>query len=121
MGKSAVRGNYYENLEIIRAASLKHKVPFWSLRPDLPHRPVPQPDRSGDPVSRFSRTWSTARRARSAHLLDPGGCQLELRDHDLDGSRTEPYYEQVKRVNAKLKGWGPVLLKLTSGRGVPCG
>jgi len=115
VGASAVRGNYYENLEIIRAASLKHKVPFWAFALTCPHGSYRNPTEAEIRFQVFSDIVYGAKGIFYFTYWTPVSSHWDFHNAiiDVDGTRTE-HYAQVKRINAQLAGMGPVLLKLTS-------
>jgi len=115
VGKDAVRGNYYENLEIIRAAALRHDVPFWAFALTCPHGSYRNPTEAEVRFQVFSDIVYGAQGIFYFTYWTPRSSHWDFHNAiiDVDGTRTE-HFEQVKRVNAKLKGWGPVLLKLSS-------
>lgn len=125
-----LRPDYYENLEIIRRASLKHGIPFWMVvlstplgpdvlpAPNAPHLAGPY----GDPTEGELR-WETyiplAYGAQGimyfTYCVPAPQPNVHFGDAIIrrDGSR-DPKYEIVKRINAELKALGPTLLPLTS-------
>lgn len=115
VGPTAVRGNYYENLEIIRAAALKHDTPFWAFALTCPHGPYRNPTEAEVRFQVFSDIVYGAQGIFYFTYWTPVDAHWGFHNAiiEVDGTRTE-HYERVTRINAKLKAWGPTLLKLTS-------
>ena len=105
-----VRPQYYENLEIIRAAALKHQVPFWAFTLVTPVFSYPTPTEGH---LRFQLYSCLAYGARGLQYFTY--CPVAPVDGiiDNDGNR-QPQYELAKKINREIQHLGPLLLQLTS-------
>jgi hypothetical protein len=119
VGAADIRPGYYENLEIIRAASLKHDVPFWAFALVTPHYSYRDPSEA---EIRFQMLSNTVYGAKGAFYFTYWTLTTEINAAyegwgpavvDPDGEPTH-HYEAVRALNRKLQAWGPTLLRLTS-------
>ena len=105
-----VRPEYYENLEIIRAAALKHGVPFWAFTLSTPVFSYPTPTEGH---LRFQLYSCLAYGARGLQYFTYGPAEGE--NGLIDGKgRRGPWYETAKRINREIQNMGRLLLSLTS-------
>ena len=112
-----LRGDYYENLEIVRRASLKHQIPFWYILLATPHGSYRDPTEG---ELRWQVYTSLAYGCQGILYFTYFTPRSETWDFRrgiirLDGTRDRKY-EIVKNINAELKHLGPTLLRLTSTR-----
>ena len=106
-----VTPEYFENLEIIRAAAMEHDVPFWAFALSTPLRPVfPMPTEGH---LRFQLYCCLAYGAKGLQHFTY--CRAEGTDGLIDhqGNRT-PTYDLAKKINWEIQHMGPVLLSLKS-------
>ena len=108
-----LRPQYYENLEIIRAAALKYDVPFWAFALTSPHWSYRDPSEAEIRFQVFSDLVYGAQGIWYFCYKQPGS------DVFLGGivdreERPTHHYPQVTRMNAILSAWGPTLLDLRS-------
>lgn len=114
--KGEDRPDYFENLEIIRAAALRHDVPFWNIILLIPHFGYRDPTEA---ELRWQVSTSLAYGCKGIWYFtlwtlkdwDIGPRQGGV--FDADGNPTH-HFEQVKRVNRELQVLGSRVLKLTS-------
>ena len=105
-----VRPEYYENLEIIRAAAKKHGVPFWSFTLSTPVFSYPTPTEGH---LRFQLYSCLAYGARGLQYFTYGPAEGE--DGLIDGEGTKgPWFDTAKRINREIQNMGELLLSLTS-------
>ena len=105
-----VRPEYFENLEIIRAAALKHQVPFWAFTLSTPVFSYPTPTEGH---LRFQLYCSLAYGAKGMQYFTYGPAERE--DGIIDGKGNKsPWYETAKRINWEIQNMGNLLLALTS-------
>ncbi len=105
-----VRPEYYENLEIIRAAALKHGVPFWAFTLSTPVFSYPTPTEGH---LRFQLYSCLAYGARGLQYFTYGPAEGE--DGLIDGKGNRgPWYETAQRINREIQSMGRLLLSLTS-------
>ena len=106
-----VTPEYFDNLEIIRAAALKYEVPFWAFTLCTPLRPVfPMPTEGH---LRFQLYCDLAYGAKGLQHFTY--CRAEGFDGLIDhqGKRTATY-DLAKRINWEIQHMGPVLVGLKS-------
>lgn len=125
-----LRPDYYENLEIIRRVSLRHKIPFWYVLLSTPlgpdREPAPgQPRLAGpyrDPSEgelRWQVYTSLAYGAQGlmyfTYFPPPPQSGVHFGDAIIrhDGTRDRKYWI-VKGINSEVNALGPTLLHLTS-------
>lgn len=113
IGEDGMRSNWYENLEIIRAAALEYDVPFWAFALVTPHGPYRDPTEAEIRLQVFSNLvygaqgiWYFCYKQPSPEYFRGGVVDRE--------ERPTHQYPRVQRVNAILHAWGPTLLRLRS-------
>lgn len=106
----SVRPEYYENLEIIRAAALKRKRPFWAFTLSTPHYSYPPPTEGH---LRFQLYSDLAYGAKGLQYFTYGPALDHNGLIDRRGNTTRTY-DLAARINAEIQRMGPVLLKLRS-------
>lgn len=109
------RGDYFDNLEVIRRQSIKHNVPFSSIILAVPHGSYRDPSEAD---LRWQVNTSLAYGARGIMyftLWTPVDSYWNFHDAiiDADGKRNRKY-EIVKGINAELKVLGPLMMRLRS-------
>jgi len=110
-----VRGAYRTNLESIRAASLRHGIPFWNIVLTVAHfhyRELTSAD------ARFQAYTSLAYGARGLSYFTyfaPGHGNYRMAPIDQFGHET-PTWDILRNVNLQLARVGPVVAGLRSQR-----
>ena len=110
------RGNYYENLEIVRRQALAADLPFWAFCLTTPHGSYRDPTEAEIRLQVYSDLVYGAKGFCYFCYWTPGPSKTWDWDSAIirhDGVRTE-HFEQVRRVNARVREMGPVLLKCES-------
>ena len=108
---NVVTADYYENLEIIRTAALKHNVPFWAFALSTPLRPgFPEPT---DGNLRFQLYSCLAYGARGLQYFTYGEAE-GFAGFVSHGGEKQPVYHLAKRVNREIQNIGALLLSLRS-------
>ncbi|MEN6426954.1 MAG: hypothetical protein ABFE13_16485 [Phycisphaerales bacterium] len=106
---------YFENFEIIRRQSLEHHIPFNCIILATPHAHYGE-------LSEADIQWQVnvalaygARGVMYFTYTTPEGADYEYQPAIIDkkGKRTERF-EQVKRINSRIRTLAPTLLRLTS-------
>jgi hypothetical protein len=108
---NAVRGEWYENLERVRATAKAAKKPFWAFALAVAHDPYPIAQIEHLRLQVFSNLaygaqgiqYFTYWTVKSPHWNFHEG------PIDADGKRTA-VYDRVKQVNADIKALSPVFL-----------
>lgn len=116
MTDGSLRGDYFLNLEIIRAQGLKHRVPTCFILQTLPHGPYRNPtdDEMWWQVN-TGLVYGVKGIMYFTYWTPPADPNWNW-SHAIitrEGKRTE-HYSQVKHINGMLKTLGPTLMKLTS-------
>ncbi|MGB9619779.1 MAG: N-acetylmuramoyl-L-alanine amidase, partial [Armatimonadota bacterium] len=109
------RPDYFENLEIIRRQSIKHRVPFNYILLSVPHGPYRDPTEAD---LRWQVNTALAYGARGLMYftyMTPNDPNWKFRSGIIgaDGNPTAKY-EQVRHINAELLRLAPTLIRLRS-------
>ena len=109
------RSNYYENLEIVRRCTLDAGLPFWAFALVTPHGSYHDPTEAEIRLQVYSDLVYGAKGLCYFCYWTPGPSHWNWDSAIIrrDGVRTE-HFEQVRRVNARVRAMGKVLLKCTS-------
>lgn len=110
------RGDYFENLEIIRRMGIKHRTPFNFVLQAIPHGPYRDPYEAD---LRWQVCTALAYGAKGimyfTYTTPPPDPTWQWRDGIIDQhGRRNRKYDEVKRINAELLRLGPTLLRLRS-------
>ena len=113
MEDGSLRNGYFSNLEAIRKAATRHKIPFWNVVMSTGCLPYAEPTEAG---LRFQAYTSLAYGARGlswfTYFSQPIG-NFRLAPIDHFGQKTATWY-MLRRVNLHIHRLGPTYLKLTS-------
>ena len=106
-----IRGDWYQNLEIIRNASLKSQKPFWAFCLSVAHGPYPVPTIAHLRLQAFSDLAYGAQCIQYFTYWTPVDSNWNFHDGPIDakGHRTATY-ALVKQMNAEIQGLAPVFL-----------
>jgi hypothetical protein len=112
------RPNYFENLEIVRRQAVKADVPFVQIILSVPHLVYRDPSEADLRWQVFTTLAYGAKGVLYFTYWTPYGAEEKQRGFrdaliTADGKRTAKY-DQVKRLNARIKALAPTLLKLRS-------
>lgn len=109
------RDTYFENLEIVRDAAIKHGIPWMSTILSTPHYNYRDPNIADIRWQVYTNLAYGGHGIGYYTYWTPGEVELGYRNAIIgpDGKRT-PHYYMVKRVNGEMKAWAPTLMKLTS-------
>lgn len=113
MDDGSIRPGYYQNLETIRAAALRHSIPFWNIVLSNAHFHYAEPTPAG---FRFQLYTTLAHGARGIGYFTyfprtRGNYRLAPIGHF--GDRT-PTWDMLRDVNLQLHRIGPVYARLHS-------
>ena len=113
IGEDDMRPQYYENLEIIREAAVQADIPFWAFAMTTPLGPYREPTEAELRFQVFSNLVYGAQGIWYFCYKQPN--PEKFRSGVVDRQeRPTHHYARVKRINAILHAWGPVLLDLRS-------
>ncbi len=106
-----VRGDWYQNLEIIRNASINTRKPFWAFCLSVAHGPYPVPTIAHLRLQAFSDLAYGAQCIQYFTYWTPSDSPWNFRDGPIDarGNRTATY-SLVKQMNAEIQALAPVFL-----------
>ncbi len=113
MSDGTVRDGYFTNLEAMRAAALKHNLPFWNIVLSTAHYNYAVPSDAG---LRFQLYTSLAYGARGISYFTyftPNIGNYRLGPIDQYGHKTATW-DMLRNVNLQLHHIGPTYIKLKS-------
>lgn len=110
VGRS-LRGEWYENLEIIAKAATAAKKPFWAFVLAVAHNPYPIAEIEHLRLQAFSNLAYGAQVIQHFTYWTPVSDVWNFHQAPIekDGKRTE-VYDRVKKLNAEIRGLSPVFL-----------
>ncbi len=105
----SIRTNWYENLEIIAAASKKSGKPFWAFALSVAHGPYPIPTISQLRLEAFSDLIYGAQGIQFFTYWTPYDTTWNFNNAPitLNGKRSS-VYERVRQINCELADLAPV-------------
>lgn len=108
VGKS-LRGDWYQNLEIIRAASASAHKPFWAFALSVAHGPYPVPTIAHLRLQAFSDLAYGAKCIQYFTYWTPVDSQWNFHEAPLDpsGKRTATY-DVVQQMNREIQALAPI-------------
>ena len=106
-GKLVVKPDFYEALDLLRALSNSHAIPFWAFTCAVRHGAYPTPEEGH---MRFQLFNDLAYGARGLQYFTYAHDQAMVRP---DGSTTETW-EMARRINREIHVLAPVLKGLTN-------
>jgi hypothetical protein len=113
MDDGSLRGGYFANLEAVRAAALRHGIPFWNIVLANAHFHYAEPSPA---TLRFQLYTTLAYGARGISYFTyfaPKVGNYRLAPIDQFGNPT-PTWEMLRNVNLQLHKLGPVYIGLKS-------
>ncbi|HVV02368.1 MAG TPA: hypothetical protein VHH88_13455 [Verrucomicrobiae bacterium] len=121
------RDGYCQNLEVMRAESVKAGIPFWNFFNTMPYGDQFDPTAAQLRWQIFTSLAYGAKGLMYFCYWTPSGAEFPKGGAILreDGTRTRQYGE-ARRLNAVVKNFGPTLMNLTSAgvirlkRGADC-
>jgi hypothetical protein len=100
-----VRGEWYENLEVIASASTAAKKPFWAFALAVAHRPYPIPTPEHLRLQVFSNLAYGAQAIQYFTYWTPQSTVWDFHDAPIEiGGRRSVVFDRVKEVNAEITG-----------------
>ncbi len=107
-----LRGDYFQNLEWIRQASVEHGVPFWAFALTCPHRPYPLPTAGHIRFQAWSDFAYGAKGLQYFTYWTPRPGTWDFHDAPIreDGTRS-PTYELLREFNRDVQACGELILR----------
>jgi hypothetical protein len=111
IGPTAVRGEWYQNLEVVSEAARKAGKPMWAFCLAVAHDPYPVAQVEHLRLQAFSNLAYGAQAIQYFTYWTTKSDTWNFHDGPvgLDGKRT-PVYDRVKQVNQEIQGLRPVFL-----------
>ena len=110
------RDGYYENMEVVRAASLKAGLPFWAFTMSCQiYPPYPEPKESWIRLQLYSDLAYGAKGLQYFTYSLPHSSGEDFKIAILDGNGKPTHlYNTAKQVNSEIHSLEPTLKKLSS-------
>jgi len=113
MDDGSLREGYFQNLETIRAAALRHKLPFWNIVLSNAHFRYAEPTEAGLRFQVYTTLAYGGRGISWFTYFSPAVGNYRLAPIDPFGNKT-PTWDMLRRVNLQIHKLAPVYCKLTS-------
>jgi len=115
MEHEPLRHGYWQNLEAMRAMSLKHGIPFWNIVLSVAHFNYRVPTQADLRFEAFSTLAYGGRGLAYFTYFAPAVGNYRMAPVDQFGNETPTWYS-MQNVNLQVQKLAPTLLKLTSTR-----
>lgn len=109
----SLRGGYFQNLEAVRSAALKHNLPFWNIVLGNAHFTYAEPSPAGLRFQAYTTLAYGARGISYFTYFTPAVGNYRLAPIDQFGNRT-PTWDMLRNVNLQIHALAPTLVKLKS-------
>lgn len=109
----SLRAGYFQNLESMRKAALKHNLPFWNIVLSNAHFSYAEPSPAGLRFQAFTTLAYGARGISYFTYFAPNVGNYRLAPIDQFGHRT-PTWDMLRNVNLQIHQLAPTLVKLKS-------
>lgn len=113
MDDGSLRGGYYQNLEAVRKAALKHDLPFWNIVLSNSHFRYAEPTPAGFRFQLYTTLAYGGRGISYFTYFAPQIGNYRLAPIDQFGHKT-PTWDMLRQVNLQLHKLGPTYIKLKS-------
>ena len=113
MDDGSLRGGYFKNLEVVRAAALRHGIPFWNIVLSNTHFNYAEPSPAGFRFQLYTTLAYGARGISYFTYFTPNVGNYRLGPIDQFGNKT-PTWDMLRNVNLQLHRLGPVYITLKS-------
>jgi hypothetical protein len=113
MDDGSLRGGYFQNLEAVRAASLKHNLPFWNVVLSNAHFHYAEPSPGGLRFQAYTTLAYGGKGIAYFTYFAPAVGNYRLAPVDQFGNRT-PTWDMLRNVNLQIHRLCPAYLKLKS-------
>jgi hypothetical protein len=109
----SIRNGYFQNLEIVRAAALRHKLPFWNIVLSNAHFNYAEPTEAGLRFQVYTTLAYGGRGISYFTYFAPTSGNYRLAPIDQFGRKT-PTWDMLRRVNLQIHKLAPAYCKLKS-------
>ena len=113
MDDGSLRDGYFQNLEAVRTAALKHSLPFWNIVLSNAHFRYAEPTEGGLRFQAYTTLAYGGRGISYFTYFAPAIGNYRLAPIDQFGHKT-PTWDMLRRVNLQLHRLGPTYLVLKS-------
>lgn len=113
MDDGTVRDGYFQNLESVRAAALRHNLPFWNIVLSVAHFRYAEPTEAGFRFQMYTTLAYGARGISYFTYFSGHNGNYRLAPIDQYGQKT-PTWEMLRNVNRQLLNLAPTYVKLKS-------
>lgn len=113
MDDGSLKDGYFQNLEAVRAAALKHDLPFWNIVLSNSHFHYAEPYEAGFRFQVFTTLAAGARGISYFTYLAPLTGNYRLAPVDQFGHKTRTW-DMLRDVNLQIHALVPTLIKLKS-------
>lgn len=113
MDDGTLRGGYFQNLESMRAAALRHNLPFWNIVLSNSHFHYAEPTPAGFRFQAYTTLAYGARGISYFTYFAPQIGNYRLAPIDQHGNKTLTW-DMLRDVNMQIHRLGPTYLKLKS-------
>ncbi len=113
MDDGSLRQGYFQNLETVRAAALRHKLPFWNIVLSNAHFRYAEPTEAGLRFQAYTTLAYGGRGISWFTYFSPDSGNYRLAPIDPFGHKT-PTWDMLRRVNLQIHKLAPVYCTLTS-------
>ena len=113
MDDGSLRDGYFQNLEAVRKAALKHDLPFWNIVLSNAHFRYAEPSDGGLRFQVYTTLAYGGRGISYFTYFAPAVGNYRLAPIDPFGHKT-PTWDMLRSVNLQIHRLGPTYLKLKS-------
>ena len=113
MDDGSLRGGYFQNLEAVRAAALRHELPFWNIVLSNSHFNYAEPTLAGFRFQLYTTLAYGGRGISYFTYFAPTTGNYRLAPIDQFGHKTATW-DMLRNVNLQIHKLGPVYLTLKS-------
>ncbi len=113
MDDGSLRGGYFQNLEAVRKAALKHNLPFWNIVLSNAHFNYAEPTPAGFRFQAYTTLAYGARGISYFTYFSPNIGNYRLAPIDQFGEKT-PTWDMLRHVNMQIHKLGPTYITLKS-------
>jgi hypothetical protein len=113
MDDGSLRQGYFQNLEVVRAAALRHKLPFWNIVLSNAHFRYAEPTEAGLRFQVYTTLAYGGRGISYFTYFAPTSGNYRLAPIDQFGHKT-PTWDMLRRVNLQIHKLAPTYCTLWS-------